>query len=102
MPGLAPQHAHISHERLPSTSPAHATLNFEQKLLAWREALAKAGFPALSKVDITGRGRQRGIQVGSALYEELAKVQLMLVVDESKADAAERERVIAVEAAKKK
>ena len=43
VPGLAPQHAHIRHERLPSTSPAHATLNFEQKLFAWREALAKAG-----------------------------------------------------------
>ena len=52
------------------------------------EALAKAGFPALSKIDITGRGRQRGIQVGSALYEELAKVQIMVVVDEDKADQA--------------
>ena len=52
------------------------------------EALAKAGFPALTKVDVTGRGRQQGIQVGSALYEELAKVQVMLVVDESSTDKA--------------
>jgi nitrogen regulatory protein PII 1 len=52
------------------------------------EALAKAGFPALTKMDVTGRGRQQGIQVGSALYEELAKVQLLLVVDEDKADEA--------------
>ena len=52
------------------------------------EALAKAGFPALTKVDVTGRGRQQGIQVGSALYEELAKVQIMLVVDEEKTEAA--------------
>ena len=51
-------------------------------------ALAKAGFPAMTKIDITGRGRQQGIQVGSALYEELAKVQIMLVVDESKAEQA--------------
>ncbi|MGQ0644752.1 MAG: P-II family nitrogen regulator [Elusimicrobiota bacterium] len=49
------------------------------------EALSKAGFPAVTKMDITGRGRQRGIQVGSALYEELAKVQLLLVVDDAKA-----------------
>ena len=51
-------------------------------------ALAKAGFPAITKTDITGRGRQQGIQVGSALYEELAKVQIMLVVDDTKADQA--------------
>ena len=52
------------------------------------EALAKAGFPALTKTDVTGRGRQQGIQVGSALYEELAKVQILLVVDEDKAEDA--------------
>ena len=51
-------------------------------------ALAAAGFPAITKSDVTGRGRQRGIQVGSALYEELAKVQIMLVVDDDKVDAA--------------
>ncbi len=49
-------------------------------------ALAKAGFPAITKTDITGRGRQQGIQVGSALYEELAKVQIMLVIDDNKAE----------------
>jgi nitrogen regulatory protein PII 1 len=54
------------------------------------DALAKAGFPALTKMDITGRGRQRGIQVGSALYEELAKVQLMIVVDDAKVEDAVR------------
>ena len=51
-------------------------------------ALAKAGFPAITKIDITGRGRQQGIQVGSALYEELAKVQIMLVVDDTRAEQA--------------
>lgn len=52
------------------------------------EALAKAGFPALTKLDVTGRGRQQGIQVGSALYEELAKVQLLLVIDDESAEKA--------------
>lgn len=51
-------------------------------------ALAKAGFPALTKMDITGRGRQQGIQVGSALYEELSKVQILLVVDDDRAEPA--------------
>lgn len=43
MPVLAPDYAHVRHERLPSTSPAHATLRFEQKLGAWREALQNSG-----------------------------------------------------------
>ncbi len=30
----------VSFRRLPSTSPAHAALRFEQKLAAWREAMA--------------------------------------------------------------
>jgi TDG/mug DNA glycosylase family protein len=42
MPQLSADYAHIRHERLPSTSPAHATMNFEQKLLVWRKALAEA------------------------------------------------------------
>ncbi len=31
----------LSYLRLPSTSPAHASLSYEQKLLAWRAVLAK-------------------------------------------------------------
>ena len=31
--------AHITRQRLPSTSPAHASLNFEQKLALWQQAL---------------------------------------------------------------
>ncbi len=33
-----------------------------------------------------GRGRQRGIQVGSVHYEEIAKVSLMIVVEEAEVD----------------
>ena len=36
-------------------------------------ALAKANFPALTKWDVLGRGKQQGIQVGGQLYDELAK-----------------------------
>lgn len=45
-------------------------------------ALERVGCGALTKWDVLGRGRQRGIQVGSAVYGELAKVSLMLVVSD--------------------
>jgi nitrogen regulatory protein PII 1 len=44
------------------------------------KALETAGFGALTKWDVLGRGRQKGIQVGAAIYGELAKICLMLVV----------------------
>lgn len=36
LPGLPPEPAAFSQARLPSTSPANASMNFEQKLEAWR------------------------------------------------------------------
>ncbi|HEY3515617.1 MAG TPA: DNA-deoxyinosine glycosylase [Gammaproteobacteria bacterium] len=39
LPGLAPEWAAIERRALPSTSPAYASLRFEQKLARWREAL---------------------------------------------------------------
>ena len=44
------------------------------------QALERSGFAALTKWDVLGRGRQRGIQVGATIYGELAKLCLMLVV----------------------
>lgn len=55
------------------------------------EALSKAGFAALTKWDVLGRGRQQGIKVGNMVYGELAKTCVMVVVkdgDVSKAVAA--------------
>lgn len=45
-------------------------------------ALEEAGFPALTKMDVLGRGQQRGIQVGTAVYDELAKTMLLIVVED--------------------
>jgi hypoxanthine-DNA glycosylase len=39
MPTLLPQYGYIQYERLPSTSPAHASRNYQQKLEAWRRVL---------------------------------------------------------------
>ncbi|MDK2902295.1 MAG: nitrogen regulatory protein 1 [Clostridiales bacterium] len=50
------------------------------------EALDKAGFSSMTKMHIFGRGRQKGIQVGPIVYDELPKVQLMLVVNDKDAE----------------
>src|SRR5262245_27476112 len=46
------------------------------------DTLEAAGFPAVTKMDVLGRGKQKGIQVGSTVYDELAETLLMLVVDD--------------------
>jgi len=52
--------------------------------------LLEAGFPAVTKMDVMGRGRQRGIHFGDVYYDELPKEMLLLVVkDEDKNDVVE-------------
>ena len=52
------------------------------------DALEAAGIVSLTKMDVLGRGQQRGIQVGATIYDELPKVQLMLVVEDAKVGTA--------------
>lgn len=51
-------------------------------------SLEKAGITGLTRLDVVGRGRQKGLQVGPVHYEELAKVWLMVVVKEADMDRA--------------
>ena len=51
-------------------------------------ALEEAGIVSLTKMDVFGRGQQRGVQVGNTVYSELPKVMLTLVVEEAKLEAA--------------
>ncbi len=49
------------------------------------EALFAAGFPAVTKMDVSGRGKQKGIQLGSVVYDELPKDLLYIACgDEDK------------------
>ncbi|MBI3810817.1 MAG: P-II family nitrogen regulator [Nitrospirae bacterium] len=52
------------------------------------QALEKEGLYAMTKMDVLGRGRQRGVQVGEATYDELAKVLLMIIVEDRDCDRA--------------
>jgi nitrogen regulatory protein PII 1 len=56
-----------------------------EKSFAVVEALLDAGFPALTKYDVAGRGKQRGIRIGEVTYDELPKEMLMIVVAEEEA-----------------
>ena len=51
-------------------------------------SLEKAGFYAFTRLDVMGRGRQKGLMVGSSRYEEVAKTKLMLVVGDHEAERA--------------
>lgn len=49
------------------------------------KALMEAGFPAVTKIEVFGRGKQRGLKVGEVIYDELPKDLLLIVVkDEDK------------------
>jgi len=49
--------------------------------------LIAAGFPALTKMDVYGRGKQKGITVGDVHYDEIPKEMLIIVCsDEDKDD----------------
>jgi len=46
-------------------------------------ALMDAGFPAVTKFNVAGRGKQRGIKIGEIQYDELPKVMLICVVGDN-------------------
>ena len=51
-------------------------------------ALESAGVVSLTKMDVFGRGQQRGVQVGNTVYSELPKIMLTIVVEDTKLEAA--------------
>jgi len=48
--------------------------------------LVAAGFPALTKADVYGRGKQKGITVGDVHYDELPKDMLLIVCNDDDKD----------------
>lgn len=48
--------------------------------------LMYAGFPAVTKIDVFGRGKQRGLKAGDVTYDELPKVLLMTVIENKDKD----------------
>lgn len=53
--------------------------------------LSKAGFHAATVVDVVGRGKQKGIKIGSMVYDEIPKTLILMAVNDS-----DKERVVDV------
>ncbi|RKD92900.1 nitrogen regulatory protein P-II family [Mangrovibacterium diazotrophicum] len=49
-------------------------------------ALFEAGYPAVTKIPVVGRGKQRGIKIGEITYDELPKEMLIVVVNDEDKD----------------
>lgn len=52
------------------------------------DSLEAGGFTALTRMDVFGRGKQKGIKVGNVVYDNLPKTMLMVVVDDEKLESA--------------
>ncbi len=50
------------------------------------DELKDAGYPAVTKIDVVGRGKQRGVKVGNVHYDEIPKEMLMMVVEDTSVD----------------
>lgn len=53
-----------------------------EKTNAIMAALMEAGFPAVTRMSVAGRGKQRGIKIGEITYDEIPKEMLITVVEE--------------------
>ncbi|MCK5493112.1 MAG: P-II family nitrogen regulator [Candidatus Omnitrophica bacterium] len=48
--------------------------------------LLDAGYPAVTKISVFGRGKQRGLKVGEVTYDELPKELLITVIPDKDKD----------------
>jgi len=57
-----------------------------QKVNEVISALLEAGFPSVTKMEVSGRGKQRGIEAGGIHYDEITKTMLMIVIEDEDKD----------------
>ncbi|MGE4385734.1 MAG: P-II family nitrogen regulator [Endomicrobiaceae bacterium] len=63
--------------------------------------LSKEGFMAATRISILGRGKQRGIKVGEVYYDEIPKDLIMIVLEDSESEKAQKIIVETAKAGKK-
>jgi nitrogen regulatory protein PII 1 len=54
-----------------------------EKTDAVLEILMAEGFPAVTRMNVSGRGKQRGIKIGDVTYDEIPKELLIVVIPDS-------------------
>lgn len=57
-----------------------------EKVMNVIKNLEEEGYYAFSKWSISGRGREKGIQVGDVLYQEMAKYMMHIVIEDKEKD----------------
>lgn len=57
-----------------------------EKADAVMAALMADGFPAVTRLNVAGRGKQRGIKIGDVTYDEIPKELLLMVVKDGDKD----------------
>ncbi|NMW22303.1 MAG: P-II family nitrogen regulator [Chlorobiaceae bacterium] len=57
-----------------------------EKVYEVMQGLLDAGYPAVTKIPVVGRGKQRGLRVGDVVYDEIPKEMLFVVVPDSDKD----------------
>jgi nitrogen regulatory protein PII 1 len=57
-----------------------------ERVDAVMSSLMEEGFPAVTKLNVTGRGKQRGIKIGDITYDEIPKEMLIMVVPDADKD----------------
>ncbi len=50
------------------------------------EKLMADGFPSVTRMNVSGRGKQRGIKIGDVTYDEVPKELLMMVIKDADKD----------------
>jgi len=50
------------------------------------ESLMAEGFPAVTRIGVSGRGKQSGIKIGDVTYDEIPKELLLIVVRDAEKD----------------
>ena len=53
-----------------------------EKVSVILDELGDAGYSAVTKIDVVGRGKQRGVKVGDVHYDQLPKEILLMVVND--------------------
>lgn len=50
------------------------------------EKLREAGYPSVTRIDVVGRGKQKGVKVGDVYYDEIPKEMLLFIVNDEDED----------------